>query len=618
MTVMTSSLLRDDGSARAVPYTGGELSGRQRFGEFEVDLDAEVVTRDGVRVALAPQPYRLLRYLLPTGGRLVGREELKQALWSDTFVDFDRGLNFCVLQLRTALADDARQPRYLETVPRKGYRFVAEVASVRAPEPALAFAPLHARSRVREAVIAAIVLLVIVAAILWQRTPARSSGRIMLAVLPLQSLSGDADFADGLTEETISSLAQLAPSRLGVVARASVERYRNPPPDVRAAAARLGADYILEGSVRHQGPQVRTSFELIRGSDGTRVWSSTFEREAGDVAGLQSLLAGRVARALEVALLPRRQVRHDAKAFDEYLRGRAALGRRSAAALQEASLHLGNAVALEPRFASAHAALAETWHLLQMRGKLPAPEARVRVGAESAAALRDDPALAAAHSVAGMWRFYYQWDFDVAEHELDEALRLNPSDGGARHDLGWLLMARGRIDAGIAQIRAAQELDPLSPRATMDVAWACIYAGRFDDAIAEARRLLGSDPEFEEAHSCLQQAYELKGDISSAAAEVERRMRARGRAAEWAALASLPPGVLLQRVHEARLAAARDAYRRAAESAWLGRKDDALRELQEALRQRDPSLPLMALDPMLRSLRGERGYAEVLRAVRVR
>jgi TolB-like protein/DNA-binding winged helix-turn-helix (wHTH) protein len=633
---MTITSLPESGVERA-PEPAPELKGRYRFGAFEIDLDAEIVTRDGVRVSLAPQPFRLLQYLLRSGGRMVTREALKVALWgNDTFIDFDRGLNFCILQLRTALTDDARRPAYIETAPRKGYRFVSEVVPLRAPALAPAAAPdaapagrAEGRSpRLALLLAAAVVLAALVVILLWRMaspSAAAASRRVTLAVLPLDNLSGERDayLVEGLAEETITDLAQIAPERLAVVARTSVQQFRGTRKDVREIARTLGVDYVVEGSVRRQGDRIRATFQLIRAADQTHVWSETFDRDATDVLGLQSVLAARVAQALELRLVPRRQTRHDPRALEEYLRGRERMARRTVADVEAATGHLERATAIEPSFASAQVALAEAWQWLRGRGRLPVTEARTRIRAAADAALRAEPELAAAHSVAGMASFYYEWEFEAAEREFALALRANPSDVRGLHDFGWLLIARGRAGEGIDRIRRAQELDPLSLSTNMDIAWACIYSGRYDDAIAEAKRVIALDPAYTSAYACLQRAYELKGDVAAAAGAVEKRLRAGGKAGQWSALAALPPRELLRRFREeevARLTAAPETapYAAAQNLAFLGHREEAYRWLEEALRERSPEMPMLAADPMLASLRGEPRFQELVRRVGIR
>jgi TolB-like protein/Tfp pilus assembly protein PilF len=449
---------------------------------------------------------------------------------------------------------------------------------------------------------------------------------VRLAVLPLDNLSGERDayLVDGLAEETITDLAQIAPERLAVVARTSVQQFRGSRKDIREIARTLGVDYVVEGSVRRQGDRIRATFQLIRAADQTHVWSETFDRDATDVLGLQSVLAARVAQALELRLVPRRQARHDPRALDEYLRGRERMARRSTADLEAAAAHLQQATGIEPSFASAQVALAEVWHLLRTRGRLPVADARTRIRAAADAALHADPELAAAHSVAGMASFYYDWDFEAAEREFALALRANPSDVRALHDFGWLLIARGRAGEGLEQIRRAQELDPLSLSTNMDIAWACLYSGRYEEAIAETKRVIALDPQYTSAYNCLQRAYELKGDLPAAAGEVERRLRAAGKGEQWAALAGLPPRELLRRYREqeiARLTAPNETappYPTAQNLAFLGRHAEAYRWLDEALQQRIPEMPMIAADPMLASLRGEPRFQELVRRVGVR
>jgi TolB-like protein/DNA-binding winged helix-turn-helix (wHTH) protein/tetratricopeptide (TPR) repeat protein len=593
-----------------------------RFGSFLLDFGAEQLLRDGVSVALAPQPFRLLRYLVNNPGRLVTREEIQTELWgADTFVDFERGLNFCILQLRTALGDDARRPIYIETVPRRGYRFIAPVSS---PEvrPVPAAAPVRSRRRSWIAVAIAIGAGALVTWALSQ-DHANPQTRVMLAVLPLEDLNGTTRpyFADGLTEEVITELGQLDPQHVGVIARTSVMQFRGTKKDIRAIAKQLNVDYVLEGSVRYEANRIRATFQLIRGDDGTHVWAESYDHPSTDVLSLQSQLAARVGSALRLRLAPAQTPRaHNAGALDAYLRGRALWSGRSTAEVEASVTHFDRAIALDPGFASAHVALAESWHMLAIRGRVTPMTARARIGTHVDRALRIDPGLASAHAARGTLLLWYDWKFDEAERAFRHALELNASSAAARHDYAWLLIARGRSAEGIREMRFAQELDPLSPRSNIDVAWAYIYTGRYADAIAEARRTLGMDPEFEEAHRCLQHAHELSGDLASAVAEAKLRAIALDRGEALSGLESLPPSEALRRIHELRLQQLLimreeryvDPYRLAAEAAWLGRTEDALRWLEEARETRSLSLPLAGVDPMLRSLHSDLRFKALL------
>jgi tetratricopeptide (TPR) repeat protein len=414
---------------------------------------------------------------------------------------------------------------------------------------------------------------------------------------------------------------------VGVIARTSVAQFRGTKKDVRAIARQLDVDYVLEGSVRQEADRLRATFQLIRGDDGTHVWTESYDHASSDLLALQSQLAWRVGSALRLRLAPATNPpARNAGALDAYLRGRALWNARNSDDVEASIAQFDRAIALDPGFASAHVALAESWHMLAMRGRVPPTEARSRIAAQVDHALRVDPNLASAHAAQGTLLFWYDWKFEDAERAFGRALDLNASDAAARHDYAWLLIARGRSAEGIREMRAAQELDPLSPRANIDVAWAYIYTARYAEAIAEARRTLGMDPEFEEAHRCLQHAYELMGDHASAIAEAKIRAIALDRGEAMAAVATLPPAEALRRIHQLRLEqllATRegrfvDPYRLATEAAWLGRTEEALNWLEEALEIRSPSLPLAGADPMLKSLHSESRFQSLMRNIGVR
>ena len=529
-----------------------------RFGPYALDARSGELRRDGEVVPIAPQPLRLLLALASRPGEVVTRDELRREVWGDaTFVDFERGLNFCVLQVRTALGDDAKHPSYIETLPRRGYRFVAPVA--------VAQPPRDTGFGVRW-LVAVAALLVVVAAIAWQRDEPVTTGRILLAVLPFE---GAAPFSDEMTDELTTHLGALQPQRLGVIARTSVVRYRDTKKSVREVGRELGVHYVVAGSVRREGERVRVSAQLVDTRDQTQLWSESFDRTGAGALAIQRDVAERIAGALRIELLNDDALTsRNPAAHEAYLRGRQ----------QSSAEELRTAIRLEPAFVLAHIALAEVVHVEAMRELVDARVAGEEIRAASEAALRLAPSLSQAHDIAAMHAFWYAWDWDAAEAAYARAIRLNPNEPGALHDHGWLLITRGRFDEGIAHIRRAQQLDPLSPRATIHVAWAYIYTRRYDDAIREAKRALALDPKFEEAVRCLADAETLK----------------RG-----------------ARLSE-RYTNGRDPYTAAVNAALRGDREAALAHLTRARDARNLSFPTAGVDPKLDALDGDPRFTELL------
>lgn len=303
----------------------------------------------------------------------------------------------------------------------------------------------------------------------------------------------------------------------------------------------------------------------------------------------------------------------NADAHEEYLRGRNLWNQRRTPEVRESIVHYRKALVHDPRFALAWVGIAESQHLLQMRDHITPLKARDEIHKAVQQALIADPSLPSAHSAAGTLAFWYEWDWVAAERHFKKALQLDARDVGAHHDYGWLLIARGRAKEGIAQIMRAQQLDPISPRAGIDLAWAYIYMGEFDRAIAASRRVLERNPEFEEAWRCIEHAHLMKDDYAGALEAARHRLTALGRTADVAAISARPPReamlelrrINLRRFEERAAVGWVDPYSVAAEHALLGDTDRALTLLERAIEARSTNVPLMGVDPMLRSLRGD-------------
>jgi len=636
-----------------------------RFNSFELELKSGELRRDGALIKLQPQPFKALAFLADRAGQVVTREEIQLEIWGDeTFVDYEQGVNFCIKQIRAALGDDAKAPRFIETLPRRGYRFIAPVERKErnlsrendlavAPAPDIVISPPEAvpdpsaisaavsatqtRTRVfLVAALAAAMTLPLAVYVIWQGREKKAippAGKIILAVLPFENLSGDPEqdyFSDGLTEEMITRLGRLQPQRLGVIARASAMTFKKSDKDIARIGGALGAAYILEGGVRREADRLRITARLIQVSDQTHLWAGDYDRHVHDALTVQSEVAESIAQSLAVKLLsgpqpaPAQVHIPSPDSYDAYLRGCYLRNKWTREDLGKAVGHFEQAVEKDPNFALAYAALAEAWRYLQFFGGARPQDARAKAKNAALKAVALDEALAEARAALASARFWYDWDWQGAEQEFKRAMELNPSLAGAHHDYGWLLIARERFDEGLAEVKRAQELDPLSPQANVDVGWACIQARRYDEAIAQSRRTMELEPNFAETWGCLMRAYQYKGMLAEALAEAQRVMSRSGASREELAAihqgdaASGMRSVEQWMLNRAKKAAARgyvSAYQRATRHAALGEKELAFEWLKKAYTDRDPMMALLNTDPAYDRLRPEPRFGDLLRLI---
>jgi TolB-like protein/DNA-binding winged helix-turn-helix (wHTH) protein len=554
-------------------------AGSYRFGLFQVNSRTGDVLRQGRVVRLRGRPFDILVLLLERAGDVITRDELKQRLWpADTFVDFDHGLNAAVNRLREALGDSAENPRFIETLPRRGYRFVAPVevspaaeaapafavpavhvttpavqAGIPAPPAAPAMTPPPDRrstlqislpSRVVLTAAASALVFAIVAAMLYlnvrPQAPPRSS-KMTMAVLPFENLSNDKEqefFSDGFTEEMIAEVGKLDPEHLGVIARTTTMLYKNARKSVGQIRNELGVDYVLEGSVRRAGNRVRITAQLIQANDMTHLWAETYDRDVSDALSIQSEVAMRIARSLTLALKrpSAPQPRPSAAAFSAYelyLRGRSFRLQATEEAGRKAIEYFARAIEADPSYAPAHAGLADAYWLLGAPGwEVENPGTLFEKAKASAErALAADMHSAEAHVVLAMVTLTYDGDRAGSEREIIEAIRLNPSSSQAHQYYSTTLTTMGRFDEAIAEAKRAMELDPLSPPAATTLGIRYWYAGRLDEAIAQFTRTIESAPEFAVAHWGLAQCYRQRGDTARSLEELRRAVELSGNSA---------------------------------------------------------------------------------------
>jgi TolB-like protein/DNA-binding winged helix-turn-helix (wHTH) protein/Flp pilus assembly protein TadD len=531
------------------------LRERLLFGVFELDLRAGELRKHGLRVRLQEQPFQVLAMLLEHHGEVLTREELQKKLWpADTFVDFDHGLNKAINKIREALSDSAESPRFVETVARRGYRFLAEVKVSDAPplrSLELATQP-HTAAEARDRPdlagklkipkhlvpplawkISVFVLLVLMASLAtwklhsWQRpSPVIRS----LAVLPFESLSSDASqdyFADGMTDELISDLGQV--SALRVVSRTSVMAYKRARKPLPQIARELNVDAVVEGSVLRSGDQVRITAQLIEASADKHLWSQSYEGELRDTLGLQNKVAKAIADQIGISLNPLEQAALknekvvNPEAYVSYLKGRYFWNKRTADSLKVALAYFNQAIEEDPKFAQGYSGLADTYDLLGdwQYAVMTPKEALPKAKAAAIKALGLDGALGEAHNSLAFCLDGFDWDFDSAGREFRRAIELNPGYATAHHWYAWHLSLLGRYDSAIAEMRKAENLDPLSLVINADLAELLVLAHSYDESIRQSRKTIEMDPNFGLAHNHLAQAYLQKRMNNEAVAELQ-------------------------------------------------------------------------------------------------
>lgn len=499
-----------------------------QFGPFKLDLQACELRKGNILLHLPPQPCKVLALLASHPNEVLTREEMQHEIWgADTFVDFDQGLNAAIRQIRAALCDDAETPRYIETLPRRGYRFIGQIDGYpAAAEGAMAAVPAESATLSGPAILrrvsyrrrwsallttVGLALLLSVTGVylgrkrIWThvRPP---TGRIMLAVLPFENLSGDPEqeyFSEGLTEEMISRFGQLEPQRLGVIARTSALQYKGTKKRIDQIGKELGVDYILEGMVRHAGDHVRVSAQLIHVSDQTHIWAKNYERDLRDILALQEEVAQAIASEVEISLTPEQQARLvstapvNAAAHEAYLRGLYELHGMTAEtsetlkfqSIEKAIGYFQQALTHDPNDALAYSGLADAYTNLSTDYRAPL-EVMPKAKAAALKAIELDDTVAEAHASLGYVALIFDWDWARAEHELRRALELNPSLARAHAGYAeYLLFGADRPDEAIQEFRRAYALDPLLPAAHGDLAWFSFLARRYTESIEAAQRV---------------------------------------------------------------------------------------------------------------------------------
>ena len=564
-----------------------------RFDVYEMDLSSGELRRSGKPIRLQPQPFRVLGMLAGRAGEVVTRAQLRDEIWGKgTFVDFEQGLNFCVRQIRSALGDDPDKPRFVQTIPRLGYRFVAKSVQTGA-----------------------------------------ASGRCAIrsiAVLPLKNLSGSPDedyFAEGLTEELITELSKLG--NLRVISRTSVMLYKNSEKTLPEIARELKVDAVVEGTAMRAGEQVRITAQLVEAATDAHLWAESYHRELRDILVLQRDIAYAIARQIQSNLAPSRKIvagapRMNASAYLAYQKGRYLWNQRSEASLQKGIELFQEAIDNDPLYSAAYSGLADCLTALGYSSSLAPEKTFPKAKAMAVRALELDATLAEPHASLGYYKLYYDWDWKGAESEFREAIALNRNYVSAHHWYSVYLTAMGREQEARTEIGMARELDPLSLAINTDVGFELYYSGNYDQAIEQLQFVLDLNPRFALANLWIGRAYQQKRSYDLA---ITRYRQAADAVPEWPVALAAIGNVLAEsgRRREAQKILSElgalskrkfvTSYGIALVHAGLGDKARAFKWLGQAVEERSHWLVWLKLDPRWNSIRSDSRFKALLKRV---
>lgn len=574
------------------------------FGPFRLEREAKLLLRDGETVALTPKVFDLLWALVESRGSLVTKDALMARVWPDTFVE-ETNLTKGISVLRQTLGEG-----YIETLAKRGYRFTAEVSV-----PGEARAQPPRRSFVRVA--AGLALLATAAGSWYALRPAPTRPFESLAVLPFVDLSkggGQDYFSDGLTEEIINALTPI--EGLKVVARTSSFRFRGKNVDIRSVGEQLGAEAVMEGSVRIEGNRLRVTTQLNNARDGYHYWSRTYDHEMKDVLAVQSDIAREVAQAMGRSVaVPAKALTENLQAYDLYLRGK--YHSTQVGQFSQAMDALNDALKLDPKFAAAHAQIASAYIQHITLGGTDVERGLPLIREHLNQAMRLDPGLAAVQAVSAMTSFTLEWNFPAAEREYLRALELNPADAAVHSGYARFLTAMGRFDEAEDHAKRAQVLDPLG---LFEMVWLYYYHGKNREALAAAQPALNANPNSPLLHVFVELAYTELGDYRKAVVEMAKHPFRKGVPPK--ALAGFERGGakgFWQVMYDETLAAQGErvlgTYQLAQDSAQLGLTEVSLGWIEKSIARHDPLITYLAVDPPLKKLRGDARFRELVRRV---
>jgi TolB-like protein/DNA-binding winged helix-turn-helix (wHTH) protein/tetratricopeptide (TPR) repeat protein len=616
-----------------------------------VDLRLGEVRKHGLRVKLQDQPFKVLALLMEHSGDVVTREELRQKLWpSDTFVDFDVGLNTAIKRLRDALADSAESPRYIETLPRKGYRFIAAVESTtstlqqdlathaqHAAEQPVKLLPVlrPAKLWILAGALSAMLVLFVGFNIgeLRQRFLRTGGTRTVqsVAVLPLENLTGDPGqdyFADGMTEALITDLGKIG--QLRVISRTSVMKYKGTKKSLREIAGELQVDALVEGTVARSGDRVRITANLIQASPEKHLWADSFERDLRDVLALQDDVSRAIANGIRVRLTRQEQARLasgrlvNPQAYEAYLEGRYFWEKLWPLGGQKAGEYFRLAIEKDPTWALPYSGLADSYSIPGANRPIPNEFCRKAKTAALEAVKRDD-GVAETHTILADVEFWCEWDWISAAREVKRAIELNPSFARAHSSYGRYLLTMGPTDEGLAETKRAVELDPLSLQIRWD-RWLLLYmVGQYDEASEQCRKMQELEPNLDLGHIYCGDVYVQKGKLVEGIQELEKAV-ALSEGSTPRGLAHLGYAYAVagrKNDAESMLTKLNELSNKqhvhpdlvAGVYAGLGQKEQAFEWLEKAYQVHARDLLELKYDPHFTNLRSDRRFTELVRRI---
>ena len=621
---------------------------RVSFGEgFELDLKARQLLRFGVVVKLERIPLEVLILLVEKQGTIVERDEIVAKVWGGSFLDTDNAINGAIRKIRQVLKDNPEEPKYIQTITSKGYRFVGTVREANPPLSASAGTGetvSQRRSRLtinRWTLVAAMFLLCLITGGIylgyshWRQRANPVAGKVMLAVLPFDNLTGDPGedyFSDGLTEEMISHLGNLNPDHLGIIARTSVMQYKNKNQGLSRIGRELGVHYLLEGSVRRESRTLRIAVQLIDMRDQTHIWARQYDRELSSLLAVQNEIANQVAQEIRLTLAENRGSGPELAsrtlspeqyaAYDSYLRGRYFWNKRTAEGFEQAIKSFEEAIAKNPNYARAYVGLSDTYVLISGYDLAPKNETIPRARAAATKALSLDDGLAEAHASMALIAQNYDWDWRKAEAEYRRAIDLDPNYATARHWYAEFLTLQGRFPEALEEIERARQLDPLSLIIAADRGAVLYCARRYKEAIEQLRAVLEMEPNFPRAHIVVF-AYVQQGMTQDALRDVIEWRKVEDSPFTWMLFAYVHGRAghkneaqkFLRKLEAERSIRYVDASKLVIANLGVGDNEQALKWFEKGFSERSTALVWLKVDPVYDPLRSDPRFESLLQRV---